>query len=127
MELGKRIKELREQKGVSQPQLAEFLGVSFKTVSSWEVGRTEPNMGMLIKLARFFDTSIDELSGDTSIPVQSPSTKKDSVTPILRYSSNDKINSIIKDLLNTDVADGDLDVIRAILNKYSISQPPVNR
>lgn len=49
-EIGYNIKRIREIRGMSQPELAELLNVSSKTVSSWEVGRTEPKMGMVEKI-----------------------------------------------------------------------------
>ena len=114
MSVGSNIKKLRLSHGLSQIQLAEIVGTTDKAVSSWENDISIPRMGVIEKLSEYFQVLKSDII-------------EDSVTPILRYSSNDKINSIIKDLLNTDVADGDLDVIRAILNKYSISQPPVDR
>lgn len=48
--IGKRIKELRDERGLTQTELADLLGVSQKTISSWEVDRTEPKMGMIEKV-----------------------------------------------------------------------------
>lgn len=45
--IGDNIKRLREERGMSQLDLAIKLSVSDKTVSSWEVNRTEPKMGMI--------------------------------------------------------------------------------
>lgn len=45
--IGDNIKRLREEKGLSQADLAKKLFISDKTVSSWEVNRTEPKMGMI--------------------------------------------------------------------------------
>lgn len=50
MNIGDKIRSIREIRGLTQAELAERLGVSSKTVSSWEVNRTEPKMGMIEKV-----------------------------------------------------------------------------
>lgn len=55
------IKELRERKGLSQEELGKIVGVSDKTVSSWEINRTEPKMGIVQLLADYFKVSTDYL------------------------------------------------------------------
>ena len=58
-----RLKELREEKNMSELQLAKVLGVSSTTINRWERGLRAPNLDSLILLARFFDVSIDYLCG----------------------------------------------------------------
>lgn len=57
------LKELRIEKAVSQVELAKAIDVSKGIISLWENGLREPNMYSLIKLATFFNVSIDELVG----------------------------------------------------------------
>lgn len=57
------LKELRVEKNVGQVELAKAIGVSKGIISLWENGLREPNMYSLIKLARYFNVSIDELVG----------------------------------------------------------------
>jgi len=45
------IRRLREREGIEQLELAERLGISNKTISSWECGRTEPRIGMIERIA----------------------------------------------------------------------------
>lgn len=54
---------LRKQKGLSQEQLGERLGVTRQTISKWELGITTPEMDKLIELSDLFQISIDELVG----------------------------------------------------------------
>lgn len=61
MELGKKIKELRTQKGLTQNELAEKLYVSYQAVSQWENGTTNPDINTIIELAKEFDLSLDDL------------------------------------------------------------------
>lgn len=59
--LGNRISTLRKQKGLTQDQLAEAMGVSAQAVSKWENDLSCPDITMLPQLADFFRISIDEL------------------------------------------------------------------
>lgn len=61
----KRLKELRLDKGLTQQQLADILKVDRTTVMKWETGERETNFTMLVKIARFFETSCDYLIGNT--------------------------------------------------------------
>ena len=58
-----RLKELRQERGIGQIELAKKLEVSKGIISLWENGLREPNMYSLIKLAKFFDVTIDYLVG----------------------------------------------------------------
>lgn len=61
MELGKKIKEIRQQHNLTQNELAEKLYVSFQAVSQWENGTTNPDINTIIELAKEFNLSLDEL------------------------------------------------------------------
>ena len=50
--IGDNIKKVRESRGLKQSELAELVKVSDKTVSSWEINRTEPKMGMIEKICQ---------------------------------------------------------------------------
>ena len=60
---GENLKQLRLQKGLTQEKLAEFLGVSFQSVSKWERGNVMPDITMLPAIASFFHVSTDVLLG----------------------------------------------------------------
>lgn len=59
--LGKKIRELRKEKNISQEVLAQFLGVSFQAVSKWETGTAMPDVTLIPAIASFFGVSTDEL------------------------------------------------------------------
>lgn len=61
MNIGKHIKTLRLAKGVTQEELAEYLGVSFQAVSKWETETSTPDIALLPNIAVFFGVTIDEL------------------------------------------------------------------
>ena len=61
MNLGKKIKELRKNKGYSQEVLAELMGVSSCAVSKWESELSYPDLNNLVLLANLFNVSVDYL------------------------------------------------------------------
>lgn len=67
--IGERLQELRKDKKMSQEALAEILGVSHYTVSSYECNRSNPDDNAKIKIAKLFNVSIDYLLGLTDEPV----------------------------------------------------------
>ena len=58
-----RVRELREEKGVSQGQLAADVGVSRQTINSIEVERYTPSLPLALKLARYFGSTVEEVFG----------------------------------------------------------------
>ncbi len=62
------LKKLRAQKGVSQKQLGEIIGVSQQSINKYENYDIEPDISTLILMARYFHTSVDFLIGNTDIP-----------------------------------------------------------
>ena len=54
MEIGKRIAILRKKNKMTQKELADKLFVSDKAISSWEAGRTEPSLELVMKLMVMF-------------------------------------------------------------------------
>ena len=69
---GNRIRELREQRGITQLQLADRMVVSRSTVANWEAGKRLPDIGMLARLARCLEIEtyvlMDELRGSEESP-----------------------------------------------------------
>ena len=57
--IGKRIKEIRLEQGLSQQKFGEKLSVSQDTVSLWEKGKSVPTTEFLIAIATNFDVSVD--------------------------------------------------------------------
>lgn len=65
---GQTIKKLREEKALTQTQLAEQIGVSSKAVSKWETGKGLPDISLIEPLSKALGVSVMELmSGDTVI------------------------------------------------------------
>jgi len=55
------VRHLRQTRGLSQAALGEALGVSRQTVNSIETGRYLPSLPLAIAVARFFDTTVEEV------------------------------------------------------------------
>ena len=61
--IGKAIILKRKEKGITQDELAAYIGVSKASVSKWETGQSYPDITFLPQLATYFNISIDELIG----------------------------------------------------------------
>lgn len=59
--IGKKLIEKRKEKGITQENLANYIGVSKASVSKWEIGQSYPDILLLPRLAAYFNISIDEL------------------------------------------------------------------
>lgn len=58
---GNRVRDLRTAQRLSQAQLATAMGVSRQTINSIEVGRYTPSLALAVALARFFQSSVEEV------------------------------------------------------------------
>ena len=61
-----KIKELRQQKGITQKELSKHLGIAQNTLSYWENGRIDIDTESLCKIADYFNVSVDYLIGDST-------------------------------------------------------------
>lgn len=68
----KRIRDLREDADLNQTQIAKFLGMSQTGYSKYETGENDIPTAILIKLSKFYDTSIDYLLGQTDYKPRYP-------------------------------------------------------
>lgn len=66
MLVGERLADLRKDKGLQQKELASIIGVSERSVSLYERGLVSPNDEVKLKIARYFNVSLDYLMGLTN-------------------------------------------------------------
>lgn len=66
MSIGENIKKWRELRNLKQSELADLVDVSDKTVSSWEINRTEPKMGMIEKICKALNCKKTDIIGADS-------------------------------------------------------------
>jgi transcriptional regulator with XRE-family HTH domain len=78
--LGKRLKELRESRDLTQQELAKIINLSQQTIGHYEVGRAKPDVDTLNLLANFFGTTVDYLLSRTNIkdPIETIAAHHDS-------------------------------------------------
>ena len=67
-----RIRDLRNDRGLTQEQVAKLLNVSQNTYSQYEIGVTRYPLDAVVELAKFYDVSIDYLVGLTDEPKPYP-------------------------------------------------------
>ena len=68
-DIGKNLKQLREQKGLKQDELAELLFVTRQTVSNYENGRSRPDIETLMKIAEILEITANELLNDYNVNI----------------------------------------------------------
>ena len=90
MDLGKKIMTMRNEKNLSQEQLAEKLNVTRQTISNWENGKFYPDIDSLVNLSKFFSVSLDVL-----------------------LSYDDKVLDYLKD--STDIVKSNKNILYAVL------------
>jgi len=84
----KKIKDLREDKDLTQLQLSKILNIARTTLNSYELEKAEPSFEILYKLSDFFEVSIDYLLGRTNNPKNETLTKdltKDEIKELKKY------------------------------------------
>lgn len=84
------LKKLREEHNITQVKLSTDLGVSQELISRYEVGSSFPQPQMLIKLANYFNCSVDYLLGVTDIKTPIKNINKDDIEIsdiIVKYNS----------------------------------------
>lgn len=59
--IGQRVRELREQQGLTQQQLAEKIGVNLSTLAKIEAGRNDASLATAVAIAKALQTTVDDL------------------------------------------------------------------
>lgn len=98
-----RLKELREEAGLSQKEIADILNISRTSISGYESTNREPDFSTLIKIANFFDISLDYLLGrtDVKVPFEFNNAKhKDYIKILNMLSSDSDLSKLIIDLVS---------------------------
>lgn len=67
-----RLKELREESNKTQKEVAEFLNIQQNTYSQYENGQRQISIDFLIKLANFYQVSVDYILNITNIDIPYP-------------------------------------------------------
>lgn len=81
MSIGQTIKLYRKEKGLTQSELAELIGVSMQAVSKWETNSGMPDIAQIVPLAKVLEISTDKLLGNVDEEVEKQVTKIKSQFP----------------------------------------------
>lgn len=79
MSFGENLKNVRKQRGVTQEELAEILGVSRQAISKWESDSGYPETEKLLVISKTLNISIDYLLNDVSVMEEKEKTEKKSI------------------------------------------------
>ena len=90
IKIGKYLQELRKEKGLTQEQLAEHIGVARRTISRWETGSNMPDLDILIELSDFYAVDLRELLSGERRSEQMNKEMKDMVLQVADYSNEEK-------------------------------------
>ena len=112
---GTRLARLRKEKGLSQVDIADKVGVTAQAVSKWENDQTSPDIDVLLNLSEIFEISMDELLGKTekkTVEMKEKPSKKDIGNMFLRI----RVQSTDGDNVNVNLP---LALVKLFVNKES--------
>ncbi len=90
IKIGKFLQELRKQKGLTQEQLAESMGVARRTVSRWETGSNMPDMDILIELSDLYSADLREILSGERKSERMNEELKETVLQVAEYGNEEK-------------------------------------
>ena len=83
--LGKRLKELRTAKDLTQQKLADMLDIPRGTYAHYEIGKREPDNATLLQLAKFFKVTVDYLLNNDTAGLQSAQPSKEPPNDLIKF------------------------------------------
>ena len=99
IKIGKFIASCRKEKGMTQADLAEKLGITDRAVSKWETGKSMPDSGIMLELCDLLEINVNELLSGEHITMENYNTKSEEL--ILDLQSENE--NYAKRLLHTEV------------------------
>ena len=135
MSTAERIKKLRTEHKLTQPELAEKLGYTRQRIADWERGKSLPNTGDIVNLSKIFNTTSDYILCLSTTPIKDLGIQyicdytgltKESVDRI--KNANDKKNDeelgdkhIIRSFINSFISYGLLEYVAVLANDYILN------
>ena len=117
--IGKFISELRKEKNMTQEQLAEKMGVTDRSISRWENGKTMPDLSMITILAEELNVEVSELLNGRKMTKEEVEKLRDTINNVIEYSNKEKENKTIK--LNNYFRAGLLCILIVVLdNQFNL-------
>ena len=90
VKVGAFLQTLRKEKGLTQEQLAEQVGVARRTFSRWETGSNMPDLDILLELADFYSVDLREILDGERKSEQMNEELKETVLQVADYSNEEK-------------------------------------
>ncbi|MBF0991041.1 MAG: helix-turn-helix transcriptional regulator, partial [Atopobium sp.] len=90
VKIGKVLQELRKEKGLTQEQLAEQMGVTRRTVSRWETGSNMPDLDILMELSDFYAVDLREILCGERTREHMDEELRETVLEVADYSNDEK-------------------------------------
>ena len=117
--MGKFISKLRKEKNLTQEQLAEKMGVTDKSISRWENGKTMPDLSMITILAEELNVEVSELLNGRKMTKEELEKLRDTINNVIEYSNKEKENKTTK--LNNYFRAGLLCILIVVLdNQFNL-------
>ena len=113
--IGKFIAELRKEQNMTQEQLAEKMGVTNKSISRWENGKTMPDLSIITILAKELNVEISELLNGRRMTKEELEKLRDTINNIIEYSNKERQDKSTK--LNNYFRVGLICILIVILDK----------
>ena len=99
-DIGKFIQDIRKEKGLTQKELAELIGVSDKTISKWENGNSSPDTSMLMSLSAALEVTVNELLSAERISPENYSMKaEETIMTLMKENEAGKRMHIISQVI----------------------------
>ncbi|SFC36543.1 Transcriptional regulator, contains XRE-family HTH domain [Ruminococcus albus] len=99
VKIGAFLKQIRNEKGLSQEKLAEVFGVSSRSVSRWENGRTMPDISIMIELADYYGIDIREVLDGERKSENMNEDMKETMTMVADYTDKQKKQAILRGMI----------------------------
>lgn len=116
--IGAFLRSLRQEKGLTQEQLAEHFNISNRTISRWETGSNMPDISIITELADFYEIDIRELlDGERRLPDKAPA---DTLQKVIDYTDTDK-EQLANTVKKYSIAGLIALIIYVIFTKYNVS------
>ncbi len=96
VKIGAFLKGLRNEKGMTQEQLAEVFRVSSRTISRWETGSCMPDISVLIELADYYEVDITEVINGERKSESMEKDMKETLMAVADYADKQKKQAIIR-------------------------------
>ena len=103
IKIGSFLKTLRQEKGLTQEQLAELLNISNRSVSRWETGSNLPDLSMLITLSEYYGVDVREIINGKRKSESMNDEVRDTLEKVVKYNEMLNLKAMRKGILTMSV------------------------